>query len=72
MLIYLNDEFTGGATNFVKLNKVIKPPKYGAVMFRPLEKNSNKCHPLALHKGTKVESGIKYVCNVWIREGKYR
>ena len=40
-------------------------------MFRPLEEDSNKCHPLALHKGTPVESGVKYVCNIWIREGKY-
>ena len=72
MLIYLNDTFTGGSTRFTALNKDIKPPKYGGIMFRPLEENSNKCHPLALHKGTEVESGIKYVCNVWIREGKYR
>jgi len=71
VLIYLNDAFTGGATRFSAIEKEIKPPKYGGVVFRPLEENSNKCHPLALHKGMPVESGIKYVCNIWIREGKY-
>lgn len=71
MLIYLNDDFTGGETEFPKLNLKIKAPKYGGIMFRPLEKNSNRCHPYALHKGTPINSGIKYVCNVWVREGKW-
>ena len=71
VLIYLNDSFTGGATRFSTIEKDIKPPKYGGIMFNTLEENSNKCHPLALHKGTPVESGVKYVCNIWIREGKY-
>jgi prolyl 4-hydroxylase len=71
VLIYLNDSFTGGATRFSAIKKDIKPPKYGGVIFRPLEESSNKCHPLALHSGTPVNSGIKYVCNIWIREGKY-
>lgn len=70
-LIYLNDDFTGGSTRFPELKQDIKPPKYGGVIFRPLAEETNKCHPLALHKGTPVESGIKYVCNIWIREGKY-
>jgi prolyl 4-hydroxylase len=71
VLIYLNDSFTGGSTRFSTIEKDIKPPKYGAIVFKPLEENSNKCHPLALHRGTPVESGIKYVCNIWIREGPY-
>jgi prolyl 4-hydroxylase len=71
ILIYLNDDFTGGSTSFPELKQDIKPPKYGGVIFRPLAKDSNKCHPLALHKGTPVKTGIKYVCNIWIREGPY-
>jgi prolyl 4-hydroxylase len=71
MLIYLNDDFTGGETKFSKLNIDIKPPKYGGVLFKPLEKNGNKCHPYALHRGTPVLTGIKYICNVWIREKKF-
>lgn len=35
VLIYLNDEFTEGATNFPVLNKKFKPPKYSAVVFNP-------------------------------------
>ena len=68
ILIYLNDEFTEGATNFPVLNKKIKPPKYSAVIFNPLATNSNKCHPKALHAGLPVKSGTKYVANLWFRE----
>jgi prolyl 4-hydroxylase len=68
ILIYLNDEFTEGATNFPVLNKKFKPPKYSAVIFNPLATNSNKCHPKALHAGLPVKSGTKYVANLWFRE----
>jgi prolyl 4-hydroxylase len=71
MIMYLNDDFEGGATRFSTLDQDIKPPKYGAVVFRPLADNTNMCHPLGLHKGTPVKSGIKYICNVWFREGPY-
>jgi len=72
VLIYLNDDFTGGSTKFPTLKLDIKPPKYGAVIFRPLEEDSNRCHPYALHKGTPVTSGEKYICNIWIREGPFQ
>ena len=71
VLIYLNDEFTEGATNFPVLNMKIKPPKHSAVIFNPLAKNNNKCHPKALHAGLPVKSGIKYVANLWFREEKF-
>jgi prolyl 4-hydroxylase len=72
ILIYLNDDFEGGATKFSTIVKDIKPPKYGGVIFRPLADNSEQCHPLALHKGTPVNSGTKYICNLWIRQDKYK
>lgn len=71
VLIYLNDEFTEGATNFPVLNKKFKPPKYSAVIFNPLAKNSNKCHPKAIHAGLPVKTGIKYIANLWFREQKF-
>jgi prolyl 4-hydroxylase len=71
MLIYLNDDFTGGSTTFKNLDLDVKPEKYGGVLFRPLEDGGNRCHPLALHRGNPIESGVKYICNVWVREGKF-
>jgi len=57
---------------FYEINEIIKPPKYGGIIFRPMANDSNKCHPLGLHKGMPVKSGVKYVCNLWIREGVYK
>ena len=72
VLIYLNDDFEGGSTEFTEIGKNVKPPRYGGVVFRPLADNTNMCHPLGLHKGTPITSGTKYVCNLWIREGEYK
>lgn len=71
VLIYLNDDFEEGSTYFPVLDKKYKPPKYSAIVFNPLAKNSNKCHPHALHAGLPVKSGIKYIANLWFREGKF-
>jgi len=71
ILIYLNDDFQDGETYFPELNLKIKAPKYGAVVFHPLDTNDELCHPLALHKGTEVTNGIKYVCNIWVRQKAY-
>jgi prolyl 4-hydroxylase len=71
VLIYLNDDFTEGATYFPVLNKKYKPPKYSAIIFNPLAVNCNKCHPKALHAGLPVASGVKYVANLWFREREF-
>jgi prolyl 4-hydroxylase len=67
-LIYLNDDFEGGETRFVNLDKDVKPLKNSAIIFHPLDSENKKCHPKALHAGMPVKSGIKYVANIWIRE----
>lgn len=68
ILIYLNDDFEGGYTNFKNLDLNLKAKPLGGIVFHPLETGGNKCHPNALHKGTPVTSGVKYICNVWVRE----
>ena len=71
IIVYLNDEFEGGNTHFVNLQKHIKPKKYGGILFYSLDKKNNKCHPYSLHEGTKVLSGNKYIANIWIRQNKF-
>lgn len=71
MLIYLNDDFSEGGTRFVTLQKDIKPPKYGSILFYPLDKDDRKCHPSALHAGLPLKSGEKYIANVWIRTNEF-
>ena len=50
-MIYLNDEFTGGETEFPELNKTIVPTRGTALLFQ---------HRV-LHAGRGVSTGEKYV-----------
>ena len=72
MIIYLNDDFTGGTTEFPNLKQEFSPKKGNALLFYSLQKNGNKCHPLSLHAGKPVKSGHKYIANVWLREKPYK
>lgn len=71
VLIYLNSEFGEGHTYFKNLGLKIKPAPGDAIVFYPLAANSDKCHPLALHSGTNVTSGEKWIANLWYREDKF-
>ena len=71
IVIYLNDDFEEGTTYFPKLDKHYKAPKNGGLLFYSLSKKRNICHPKALHTGTDVKKGQKYIANIWIREDKF-
>lgn len=71
ILIYLNDNFEEGDTYFKNLDIKMKAKPGDAIAFYPLAKNSSLCHPLALHAGTPVKSGEKWIANVWFRENKF-
>lgn len=71
VLIYLNNEFDEGNTYFKNLNLKVKPATGDAIVFYPLAKNSNKCHPYALHAGMPVTGGEKWIANLWFRENKF-
>lgn len=71
MVIYLNNNFEGGATRFINLNKDIKPKEYSGILFFPMNKTGDKCHANSLHAGLPIKSGEKYIANVWIRESYF-
>jgi predicted 2-oxoglutarate/Fe(II)-dependent dioxygenase YbiX len=50
-MVYLNDDFAGGTTNFLDLEKTIEPRAGMALLFQ---------HRL-LHEGSEVTDGVKYV-----------
>jgi prolyl 4-hydroxylase len=73
VLVYLNDDFENGFTGFPNYNQLrLKAPPGEGIFFRPLGRDDWRCHPYALHAGEPVTSGIKYLCNVWIRESRYK
>ena len=71
-LIYLNDIFEGGETDFPKVNVKVKPRKGAAVLFDNLEPNSRNIRDDALHAGLPPTGDEeKWIINVWIRDAKY-
>ena len=50
-LVYLNDDFVGGETNFLELGRTVVPRAGSALLFQ---------HRL-LHEGAEVRAGCKYV-----------
>jgi hypothetical protein len=64
VLIYLNDNFEGGETQFVNKKVTINPLQGRLIMWKNL--SSGKCDPLSLHAGNPVKSGTKYILVNWL------
>ena len=72
LLVYLNDDFEEGWTAFPDAKLKLKADPGCGIFFRPLGRDDCRCHPMALHGGMPVKNGTKYLCNVWVREEKFR
>jgi hypothetical protein len=66
-LIYLNEEFEGGETEFPKLGLAVKGKKGDALMFSTVTSDGSES-PLALHAGLPVTLGEKFITTLWIRD----
>lgn len=73
LLIYLNEDFEEGTTNFPMIHKKVQPKTGRAVLFYNVCSwpNHKIIHPLSKHAGIPPKNGTKYVCNKWVRCGKY-
>lgn len=65
ILFYLNDNFEGGETVFPNINRVVKPKKGKAVIFKNINDNRIIIKQ-ALHGGEPIKSGEKWIANKWI------
>lgn len=65
-MIYLNDNFNGGTTNFKHLNMEIVPKAYKGVVWNNLQHGipNEYMH----HSGEEVTNGVKYIITSWWRE----
>ncbi len=68
VILYLNDDYEGGATRFARIARRVRPEKGKAVYFQNLLSDGKDWDPLALHTGETVRSGEKWISNQWIRE----
>ena len=69
-LIYLNENYEGGATRFVKTGQEIRG-RTGDVLVFSNSDGEGARDPLAEHAGMPVTSGIKYLATRWIRKRRH-
>jgi len=79
LLVYLNDDFEGGATRFVhsSVNKAVQPVAGDAAFWYNSVHAGNgshavKCLTESEHQGTPPTSGVKYAVNIWVRQKPFR
>lgn len=69
-LIYLNADYRGGETAFVRTGTEVRGNAGDVLVFKnALEDGS--ADPLAEHAGLPVTSGSKYLATRWVREGRW-
>lgn len=64
LLVYLNDDYAGGETEFVKIGVTIKPKKGKGILFWSLD-GDNKIIDNSIHQGCTVKNGKKWICTKW-------
>lgn len=69
-IIYLNNGYQGGETEFPKINRIIKPETGKLVIWENCYKDGTRNED-SRHAGLPVEFGTKYIGVIWIRNEKY-
>jgi len=67
MLVYLNDAYESGETEFLKTGFKIKGSAGDAILFRNADQAGNPDQD-SLHAGLPVTSGVKLLASRWIRQ----
>jgi hypothetical protein len=66
-LLYLNDDFEGGETEFLKIGISYKGRKGDALFFANID-TKGAADPLTLHAGRPPSEGEKWILSQWIRD----
>jgi prolyl 4-hydroxylase len=69
-LVYLNHDFAGGETRFLKTGLKVKGRKGDALVFRNAAPDGGP-DPMSEHAGLPVTSGTKYLASRWIRAHRW-
>lgn len=67
MLVYLNDDFEGGETEFLKAGLTIRPRRGEGLLFDNVDARGEP-DPSVQHAGLPVTSGVKFLASRWIRQ----
>jgi prolyl 4-hydroxylase len=70
ILVYLNQDYAGGETCFIKTGLKVKGRTGEAILFSNATEN-REVDPMSEHAGNSVSRGTKYLASRWIREAKW-
>jgi prolyl 4-hydroxylase len=70
-ILYLNEDFTGGATEFPGLGFGIRPTAGSGLFFR-YDYEDQAINEKTLHAGTPIVTGSKTIITAWFRKNKYK
>ena len=70
-LLYLNENFQGGETDFPVLKKKYKLPIGSGILWAMTNKDGSQVHPKGMHAGLQVKSGEKWIANIWVRKNTF-
>jgi prolyl 4-hydroxylase len=70
LLVYLNDTFTEGETEFPSLNIKIVPKKGKGIFFYNTDRYENILND-SYHKGNPVLNGEKWIATIWTHVNKF-
>lgn len=71
VILYLNDNFEGGTTNFPLSGIDIKPKQGKLVIWKNVDESNNLDYSTK-HSSTPIIKGTKYILVTWIREFPYK
>jgi len=71
VIIYLNDNFTGGNTSFFHINRIVKPEIGKVLIFKNLHSDGTFNNDY-WHTGEAVASGEKWILTTWVRQKPFR
>lgn len=69
-LIYLNDGFEGGETEFLRVGLKARAPTGGALYFANVDP-AGAADPMTLHAGVAPTSGEKWLLSQWVHDRPY-
>jgi len=70
LMVYLNDDFEGGKTEFIHLNFAVKPETGKMILFFSTDANE-KIFNESLHKAAVVTAGKKWISTIWSHPGPW-
>ena len=71
MLVYLNEDYVGGETEFLATGRRYRGKTGDGLLFRNADLSSGRPDPDSSHAGLPVTSGCKLIASRWIRQKPY-